>query len=323
MGLGYVRLHGGIPTAQRGGLMDSFRDDDAIQVFVSTDAGGVGLNLQSGSALINLDVPWNPAVLEQRNGRIHRLGQTRKVQIITMVAADSYEQHVLGLVGAKQNLFDNVVKEDACEDVVGISKKLLETLIDSLVEEKEDGKGGAPPAYNIDEPEESGENLLLEQPVSSGSEQIRDTRTEEAIRRCIEQLQKHFALRIERILGSGGGLICVLDRVDEEAEAVAVELSGTIPVALIDRYALQGLSRLGANSPLAGTETYYDQAEQPEEAGPSRLHLLAMEKLEAAGILAERQMTKPALDLLVIAVLAKAGDLAGLDTPISSTEIGV
>jgi hypothetical protein len=111
--------------------------------------------------------------------------------------------------------------------------------------------------------------------------------------------------------------------VDEEAEAVAVELSGTIPVALIDRYALQGLSRLGANSPLAGTETYYDQAEQPEEAGPSRLHLLAMEKLEAAGILAERQMTKPALDLLVIAVLAKAGDLAGLDTPISSTEIGV
>lgn len=90
MGLGYVRLHGGVPTAKRGALMEHFREDDDVQIFVSTDAGGVGLNLQSGSVLNNLDVPWNPAVLEQRSGRIHRLGQTRKVQIITIVAADSY-----------------------------------------------------------------------------------------------------------------------------------------------------------------------------------------------------------------------------------------
>jgi SNF2 family DNA or RNA helicase len=66
-------------------LMDRFRDDDAVKVFISTDAGGVGLNLQSGSALINMDVPWNPAVLEQRNARIHRLGQKRSVQIITLM----------------------------------------------------------------------------------------------------------------------------------------------------------------------------------------------------------------------------------------------
>ncbi|MBU0910845.1 MAG: DEAD/DEAH box helicase, partial [Proteobacteria bacterium] len=103
MKLGFVRLHGGVPTAKRGELMDRFREDDSVQVFLSTDAGGVGLNLQSGSVLINLDVPWNPAVLEQRNGRVHRLGQTRKVQIINMVAADSYEEHVLSLVQGKQH----------------------------------------------------------------------------------------------------------------------------------------------------------------------------------------------------------------------------
>ncbi|MEW6219222.1 MAG: DEAD/DEAH box helicase [Thermodesulfobacteriota bacterium] len=97
LGLGSVRLHGGVPVASRGALMDRFREDDAISVFISTDAGGVGLNLQNASVL-NLDVPRNPAILEQRNARVHRLGQTRTVQIITMVAADSYEERVWSLV---------------------------------------------------------------------------------------------------------------------------------------------------------------------------------------------------------------------------------
>jgi SNF2 family DNA or RNA helicase len=94
MGLGSVRLHGGVPTANRGKLMDRFRDDDAVQVFISTDAGGVGLNLQNAAVLINLDIPWNPAVLDQRIARVHRLGQKQKVQAILLVAPDSYEERV-------------------------------------------------------------------------------------------------------------------------------------------------------------------------------------------------------------------------------------
>jgi len=322
MGLGFVRLHGGIPTAHRGALMDSFRDDDRIQVFVSTDAGGVGLNLQSGSTLINLDVPWNPAVLEQRNARIHRLGQKRRVQIITMVAADSYEQQVLELVGTKQNLFDNVIKEDATEDVVGVSKKLLETLIENLTEEEKLPEPAvASPADNVAENEDD-QQTEIEQ-TGSLQNTFRNTRTEEAIRSCIEQLQAHLGLRIERIFGAKGGLICVLDRVDEEAEALAVQLSERIPVALIDHFALRGLSRLGAASPLAEAETYYDHDQLPPKSGPSKLQLLALEKLEAAGILAEREMQKSALDLLVAGILAKAGDLAGLDKPIAASEAGV
>ncbi|MCF8016641.1 MAG: DEAD/DEAH box helicase family protein, partial [Chromatiaceae bacterium] len=113
MKLGSVRLHGGVPTANRGVLMDRFRDDDAIQVFISTDAGGVGLNLQNAAVLINLDIPWNPAVLEQRIARVHRLGQRQKVQAILLVAPDSYEERVLGLVQGKRELFDNVVHADA------------------------------------------------------------------------------------------------------------------------------------------------------------------------------------------------------------------
>ena len=142
--LGFVRLHGGVPTAKRGELIDRFRDDDSVQVFVSTDAGGTGLNLQHASVLINLDVPWNPAVLDQRIARVHRLGQKQRVQIILMVAADSYEQQVLALVRNKRNLFDNVVNPEATEDVVGVSRKLVEILAADLAGLAEVRRGADP-----------------------------------------------------------------------------------------------------------------------------------------------------------------------------------
>ncbi len=231
LGLGCVRLHGGVPTAKRGELMDRFREDDAVQVFLSTDAGGVGLNLQSGAVLVNLDVPWNPAVLEQRNARIHRLGQTRTVQIITMVAADSYEEQVFALVRNKQDLFDNVVNEDASEDVIGVSKKLLDTLVENLAGPVA-GKEPAPEATEAEPvapPEAQPAAAAVPTPPPA------EDSTTLAIRQCIETLQQALGPRIERIFGSGGGLVAVLDRVDAEADRLAEQLSAQVPVALIDR----------------------------------------------------------------------------------------
>ena len=74
--VGFAYLHGGIPGKNRKALLDDFRDKIDCRVFLSTDAGSVGLNLQSASLVVNLDIPWNPAVLEQRIGRVHRHGQT-------------------------------------------------------------------------------------------------------------------------------------------------------------------------------------------------------------------------------------------------------
>ena len=318
MNLGYVRLHGGVPTAKRGDLMDRFRDDDAVQVFVSTDAGGVGLNLQSGSVLVNLDVPWNPAVLEQRNARIHRLGQTRKVQIITMVAANSYEEQVLALVGNKQNLFDNVVKEDASEDVVGVSKKLLETLVEDLA-----GTSRTVPEPQTPQQEEPGDIPDNPDVPTSKPYSTTDTKTEEKIRFCIEALQKEFGLRIERILGAKGGLICVIDQVDSNGESLAVELSSKVPVALIDRFALQGLSRLGAASPLAEARTLYLPDDTALESGPSRLAVQTSENLAAARVLFDQDMGHAAVALLTSGLLAKAADLAGLNGAKSPDQAGV
>ena len=309
MGLGYVRLHGGVPTAKRGELMDRFRDDDAVQVFISTDAGGVGLNLQSGSALINMDVPWNPAVLEQRNARIHRLGQKRSVQIITLVAAASYEEQVLSLVNTKQHLFDNVVKEDATEDVVGVSKKMLDTLIEELAPSKEAG------------PEE------VETEEDKPDDMPREPKTrplDEAMRDCIRGLQEAFGPRIERIFGSQGSLIAVIDRIDGEAEQMAIDLSQKIPVALIDLMTLSSLNRLGAASPLAQVQTYYDAKQDPPAAGsPSRLTTMAEEKFHGAKLLMGQGLHTSALELLLSAQLATAAQRAGLDIPKTAAEAGV
>jgi superfamily II DNA or RNA helicase len=318
MNLGCVRLHGGVPTAKRGELMARFREDDSIQVFISTDAGGVGLNLQSGAVLVNLDVPWNPAVLEQRNARIHRLGQTRTVQIITMVATDSYEEHVFALVRNKQNLFDNVVGEDACEDVVGISKKLLETLVDDLAGPK------APPvpveveAVAVEETSTDTATTADQAPLPVGEEQ-----TARAISRCIEALQQSFGPRIERIFGSGGGLVAILDRVDAEADRLAEALSAEVPVALIDRLALKGLQRLGAGSPLAGAHSYFDAANAADKSDESRLRRQSKEKLTAAQLLFEQAMFDSALEMVFAALLSAAADKAGLDAPLSRAEVGV
>ncbi len=94
LGVGYVRLHGGVPSGGRGRLIDRFRDDPKCQVFLSTDAGGVGLNLQAASHVVNLDLPWNPAVLAQRIARVHRLGQREAVNVVLLVSEGSFEERM-------------------------------------------------------------------------------------------------------------------------------------------------------------------------------------------------------------------------------------
>lgn len=98
----YVLFHGGVPGEKRGALVDRFNHDP---VFLSTDAGGVGINLQHAAAtVINMDLPWNPAVLEQRIGRVHRLGQTRGVQVINFVARGTIEESMLSVLAFKKSL---------------------------------------------------------------------------------------------------------------------------------------------------------------------------------------------------------------------------
>ena len=98
-----------------------FHDDPAARVFFATDAGGVGLNLQrAASACIHLDLPWNPAVLEQRSGRIYRFGQKDPVEIYALVATSGIESRIASLVGDKKALFDGLF--DGSSDEVAFEK---------------------------------------------------------------------------------------------------------------------------------------------------------------------------------------------------------
>lgn len=129
-GIDFCFLHGGVPSPKRKDLIDRFRDDPKCRIFLSTDAGATGLNLQSASLLINLDLPWNPAVLEQRIARIYRLGQKNPVQIINMVAKDTIEERMLATLAFKSNLAAGIL--DGGEDAVFIDNNKFDKIVETV-----------------------------------------------------------------------------------------------------------------------------------------------------------------------------------------------
>jgi len=121
-GLGYVSFHGGVPSEKRPALVERFRDDPSCRVFLSTDAGSTGLNLQHASTLVNMDLPWNPAILEQRIARIHRMGQARPVRVINFVAKGTIEEGMLSVLAFKRSLSAGILDGDSSEISLGGSR---------------------------------------------------------------------------------------------------------------------------------------------------------------------------------------------------------
>ena len=115
MGIGFVSLHGAIPSRRRGKLLSQFRDDPKTRVFLSTDAGGLGINLQAASAVINVEPPWNPARLEQRVGRVHRMGQSKPVLAVHLLTERSIEERVWETIRLKKALFSGLFDGTASE----------------------------------------------------------------------------------------------------------------------------------------------------------------------------------------------------------------
>ena len=137
--IGFEYLHGGVPSEARGRLITNFADNPDSRVFLSTDAGSTGLNLQSAATVINLDLPWNPAVLEQRIARIYRLGQQRNVQVINLVSAGTIEEQMLDKLRFKSAMFEGVL--DNGQDTIFLSEgskfsQMMDTL-GEMVEETE------------------------------------------------------------------------------------------------------------------------------------------------------------------------------------------
>jgi SNF2 family DNA or RNA helicase len=105
----FALFHGRMDNQRKDREIESFRAEK--QVLVTTEIGGEGRNLQFCCRMVNYDLPWNPMKIEQRIGRIHRIGQEKEVQIFNFCAAGSIEDYILDILDRKINMFEMVVGE--------------------------------------------------------------------------------------------------------------------------------------------------------------------------------------------------------------------
>jgi superfamily II DNA/RNA helicase len=111
--------------------LERFQNDPDCRVFVSTDAGGIGLNLQNASLLINLDMPWNPAILEQRIGRIYRMGQLENVTVINMVSTETIEHRMLGVLEFKGEMAKGVLDPEG-DDTIFMTESKFRRFMENI-----------------------------------------------------------------------------------------------------------------------------------------------------------------------------------------------
>jgi SNF2 family DNA or RNA helicase len=128
-GMSFVLYHGGLSTAQKDAAIRDFQAGQPA--LISTEAAGEGRNLQFCRAMVNFDLPWNPMRIEQRVGRIHRVGQDRPVDIFNLAAEGAIEDYVLEILDRKLNMFELVIGEvDMILGQMGDERDFEEIILD-------------------------------------------------------------------------------------------------------------------------------------------------------------------------------------------------
>jgi hypothetical protein len=152
--IGYAWHTGQVPQKRRRAEIRVFKNDPSCRVFICSESGGVGLNLQNASVVINCDLPWNPAKLEQRIARVWRKKQTRAVTVVNLISENTLEHKMLYTLAAKQELADGVL--DRLVDFNSIRMrggaqaffKRLEQVMSTTVP----APGKKPPSIPVDRP---------------------------------------------------------------------------------------------------------------------------------------------------------------------------
>jgi len=238
-GLGFARLDGKVPQRKRQSLVRSFHDDASCRLFLTTNAGATGLNLQCADTVLNVDLPWNPAVLEQRIARAHRMGQKRKVQVYLLVTEGTIEEGLLSTLSAKHDLFMAALDPDSDVDAVDLVsgaeelKRRLEVLLgrspDAAVDESMSRKGvreGTRIAEQRRLAAAGGELLssafrflgeILPPAPASTATRVTEERLRERLRACAEQgsngeVELRVSLPAEALDGLAATLARILER---------------------------------------------------------------------------------------------------------------
>ncbi len=163
--IGFVELNGKVPVPKRDQLIKEFESNDKCQVFLSTEAGGVGLNLQVADSVINFELPWNPAKKNQRIGRIDRLGQkNEQLTVINLIMQKSIEIRIADGLLLKQNLFEGVLNNTSGLDSVDFSEKGRSQFLQQLEESIE----------QLAQPPEFGEELPVPPPTDEFSDLLNE-----------------------------------------------------------------------------------------------------------------------------------------------------
>jgi hypothetical protein len=308
---------GSVPQLRRRAEINTFKEDPACRVFLSTDSGSTGLNLQCASMVVNCDLPWNPARLEQRIARAWRKNQTRPVTIVNLVAENTIESRMLGTLAAKQSLADGVLdlKGDLTRIRLTSGKQAFLSRLQQVI--------GAAPAGT--------EPGIPQRPtLPADRSQAFAGRAAALLRDACLNCEERFPLE-----GSHSVLVVVVNRDApawrERLSALHREFFGPgvsdplAPVMLevLDRETDEALRRL-AETGLVQTATrairaLYPAPERPalppalseEERTRAETHRqAAARKLKMAGALAAADLAEEAREALLQAVAARARELA-------------
>ncbi len=214
-GIPFVELSGKIPVVKRQALIDEFNTNPQCKVFLSTDAGGTGLNLQAADCVVNFELPWNPAKVNQRIGRVNRIGQKSKcINVINLIAKMSIEERIMAGIKLKGDLFDGVF--DGGKDEVMLSREKRQEMVNQLREMMGEGVELMPveviPAEELAEdtphflnPEvlEKEVDFAAEENIETSDELLQDDSWEEPADPSAEQSSE----QMEEVLNQGMGFI--------------------------------------------------------------------------------------------------------------------
>ncbi|MBM3273835.1 MAG: DEAD/DEAH box helicase [Candidatus Sericytochromatia bacterium] len=318
--IGHVCLNGGVSTAGRPALIDRFREDPRCKVFLSTDAGGVGLNLQAASYPINLDLPWNPAVLAQRIARVHRLGQTEPVNVVLLVSKGGFEERMESTLVAKRSLFEAVVGDD--DRTVELTRASMASKIATLLSQTFAAvTGPEPTADDVLTLSPADPGLIGPAPLVSSVVAISDP---EAASRAemddLAQPRREFDGKLQRVLRLPNGQLVGVTQAEPPSHRAG-------SVVLMSATAIEALAAIGLAPPLADAQIVYDaSADDDARLAGRRARLAAGErKLSAARHLISGGMQTEALPLLHVAIglairsLVESGDPG--DDPAALTSV--
>jgi len=177
---------------------------------LTTNAGATGLNLQAANTVINVDLPWNPAMLEQRIGRAHRMGQKRPVQVFVLITEGTIEENLLKTLSAKHQMALAALDSSSNTDEVSVEsgmeelKRRLEVLIgakpDAAIDESEKKRLETDAAETVARRERvsAAGGQLLASAFSFLAELIPQTSRPEEIQKTSEQLREQLSQCIEK-----------------------------------------------------------------------------------------------------------------------------